>query len=138
MILSAVSSHINIANVNFFNNLSPNGLINIQNGSNIYVEQCTVEHNGEMSKSAISVEYNSSAIVNNSTFTGNSAYYGGCLSCLYNSAVSINNSNFINNAAVYGRTIFCGNQTPHFQTMNRTLSIDLQISLKNYQLNIYQ
>ena len=110
-IINGVESKVSIQNIKVIENYASNGLIQIQNGSQLHIENSTFESNGHsiITSAVILVKLNSSVFINNSTFNHNAGLYGACLYCYQNTTVIINNTNFYENIAVKGGAIFCKN-----------------------------
>ena len=74
-LLRAVRSSVYMVGVNCSNNKVPSGLIQIKNGSELFVQNSTFINNGHVSSpsSVISVKFNSSLFISGSLFSGNAA-----------------------------------------------------------------
>ena len=107
-LLKAVGCRIHMMGVNCSNNEAPGGLIQIQNGSELFVQNSTFMNNGfdRFSSSVISVKTNSSLSISHSVFSENIASNGSCLWLHHNVSVTINQSTFLNNSAQYGGVIY--------------------------------
>ena len=107
-LLRAVGSRIHMVGVSCSNNEAPYGLIQIQNGSELFVQNSTFMNNGHVSSpsSVISVQSNSSLSISDSVFSGNTASNGSCLRFHHNVSVAINQSTFENSTAVNGGIIY--------------------------------
>ena len=107
-LLRAVGCRIHMVGVNCSNNEVPGGLIQIQNGSELFVQNSTFINNGHVSSpsSVISVKFNSSLFISGSLFSGNVASDGSCLWLHHNISVTINQSTFENNIGIKGGVIF--------------------------------
>ena len=106
-LLRAVCCRIHMVGVNCSNNKTPGGLIQVQNGSELFVQESTFENNVFLQSSVISLKFNSSLTVSHSVFLGNIAYNNGPCFWLDNTvAVIINQSTFKNNTAYYGGVIY--------------------------------
>ena len=109
-LLRAVRSSIHMVDVNCSNNKVPSGLIQIQNGSELFLQNSTFKNknNGHAlsPSSVISVKFISSLSISCSVFSGNAASNGSCLRLGHNVSVTINQSTFVNNKADYGGAIY--------------------------------
>ena len=109
-ILRAVGCRIHMVGVNCSNNEAVGGLIQVQNGSELFVQNSTFEHNGvrsdEYQSLIIAMNINSSLCITRSVFSGNSGLNGSCLWLDHNVSVTINQSAFVNNRAGYGGVIY--------------------------------
>ena len=107
-LLKAVGCRINMAGVNCSNNKVPRGLIQIRNGSELFIQNSTFENNGGLlyETLVIVMKINSSLCIIRSVFSGNSGSNGSCLWLDHNVSVIINQSTFVNNTAVYGGVIY--------------------------------
>ena len=107
-LLKAVGCRIHMMGVNCSNNEAPGGLIQIQNGSELFLHNSTFMNNGfdRFSSSVISVKTNSSLSISHSVFSENIASNGSCLWLHHNVSVTINQSTFLNNGAQYGGVIY--------------------------------
>ena len=107
-LLRAVGCRIHMVGVNSSNNEAPGGLIQIQNGSELFLHNSTFINNGHASSisSVISMIFNSSLTISTSVFSGNTASNGSCLWLHHNVSVTINQSTFVNNTADYGGVIY--------------------------------
>ena len=107
-LLRAVGCRIHMVGVSCSNNEAPGGLIQIQNGSELFVQNSTFMNNGDVSStsSVISATFNSSLFISDSLFSGNADFNGACLWLHHNVSVNINQSTFMNNTAVNGGVIY--------------------------------
>ena len=108
LLLKAVGCRIHMMGVNCPNNEAPGGLIQIQNGSELFVQNSTFENNGDGSYQTLVIvmKINSSLCITSSVFSGNSGLNGSCLWLDHNVSVTINQSIFVNNTAAYGGVIY--------------------------------
>ena len=114
-ILSAVNSQVQIFEMECFNNSATNGLIQIQNNSQMMVKSSSFENNGHfiLSSSIVSIQYNSMVLINDCTFQNNHGLFGSCLYSNYNTSVVIEDTSFTDNSALKGGAIYYYN-TPSF------------------------
>ena len=107
-LLRAVGCSIHVLGVNCSNNEAPGGLIQIQNESELLVQNSTFINNGDVSSpsSVISITFNSSLFISDSLFSGNAASSGSCILLHHNVSVTISQSTFVNNRADYGGVIY--------------------------------
>ena len=110
-LLRAEGCRIHMVSVNCSNNKAPGGLIQIQNGSELFVQNSIFIKNGPNSiylspSSVIFVKFKSSLFISDSLFSGNAAHNGSCLWLHHNVSVTISQSNFVNNTADYGGVIY--------------------------------
>ena len=107
-ILNAISSIVDIQDIFCSNNSGSQGLIQVLNGSKLYLVNSDFEDNGNIfSLSCISIRFNSSATVFNSTFVSNVAIDGAALNCYFNSSIEVRMSSFKANSATNGGAIIC-------------------------------
>ena len=107
-ILKAMFSLVYIRDIFCSNNVGSVGLIQILNGSKLFLANSDFEDNGNIfTLSTISIKYHSSAVVFNSTFVSNSAVDGAALNCYFNSSIEVKMSGFYGNTAAKGGAIIC-------------------------------
>ena len=126
-ILKAVNSEVKISSSEFSFNIASNGLIKIENNSQLHLESCGFKVNGYyiiFSSAVISAQFNSTVHISNCTFRNNTGLYGSCIFCDSNTTVAIHQSSFANNTAWKGGVIFCQN----IQTRTPNLSDNDQLS----------
>ena len=107
--LEAVESQLRIENVNITENKAPEGIIQIWNGSSLYMNNVTFSNNGlqnQSFQSTLGVIQDSFAKVENCNFSGNYAARGSCFSVYPNSSIIIEKSVFIGNKADKGGVIY--------------------------------
>ena len=94
-LLRAVGCKIHMVSVNCSNNKAPGGLIQIQNGSELNVQNSTFINNGNISSpsSVISVKFDSSLFISDSLFSCNVASYGSWIWLYHNVSVTITDLN---------------------------------------------
>ena len=107
-LLRAVACRIHILGVNCFNNKAVGGLIQVQDESELFVQNSAFMNNGYVSSpsSVISMKFNSSLFISDSLFSGNAASNGSCFYLHHNVSVTISQSTFVNNTAVNGGVIY--------------------------------
>ena len=107
-ILNAISSNVTLWNVTCSQNYATNGLIQIENRSELYVENSHFEKNGYkvLTSSVFLIKLNSFVSISNCTFVENVALRGSCLTVYFRTTVIITNSTFLYNAAVKGGSIY--------------------------------
>ena len=100
-ILRAVGCRTYMVTVICSNNEAPGGLIQIQNGSQLFVQNSIFENNGAYSYQSliIAMNINSSLHIDRSVFSGNAGRNGSCMWFDHNVSVTINQSTFVNNTA---------------------------------------
>ena len=107
-ILNAISSIVDIQDISCSYNSGSQGLIQISNGSKLYLANSEFENNGNIfSLSCVSIRFHSSATVFNTSFVSNSAVDGAALNCYFNSSVEVRKCNFDSNSATNGGSIIC-------------------------------
>ena len=133
-LLKVVRCRIHMVDVNCSNNEAPVVLIQIQNGSELFVRDSTFENNGNIS-SVISVKFNSSLSISDSLFSGNSASNGSCLRLHHNVSVTISQSTFINNEADYGGVIYQYYEPKNSSDQNNSYILSVTISHSTFVNN---
>ena len=107
-ILKAMFSLVYVQDIFCSNSVGSDGLIQILNGSKLYLENSDFEDNGNIfTLSTISIKFHSSAVVFNSTFVSNSAVDGAAINCYFNSSIEVRMSGFDSNTATKGSAINC-------------------------------
>ena len=94
-ILKAMFSIVYIQDIFCSNNVGSVGLIQILNGSQLYLSNSDFEDSGKIfTLSTISLEFHSSASLFNSTFVSNSAVDVAALNCYFNTSIEVRKSGF--------------------------------------------
>ena len=111
-IVNGMESTVTLHNTKIYVNNALNGLIQIQNGSQLHIESSTFESNvySMITSSIILVKSNSSAFINNCNFNNNVGLYGSCVYCYQNTTINVINTKFKANTALKGGVIFYQNQ----------------------------
>ena len=111
-ILIGTGSQVMIQHSIFVWNYGYDGLIEIHNGSNLRVYNCTFERNKHwfFMISIIVVRSGSSADLYNCTFFSNAAAYGAALCSFPKTRILIRNCHFLNNTGQRGGIINCHDQ----------------------------
>ena len=120
-LLTAVRCRIHILGVNCFNNKAVGGLIQVQDGSELFVQNSAFMNNGYVSSpsSVISMKFNSSLFISDSLFSGNAASNGSCFYLHHNVSVTISQSSFVNNTAVNGGVIYQNYESANISGQNK-------------------
>ena len=112
-ILYVEGSQVKIKNIQCENSHASNGLIQIENNSQLAVENSIFERNGYtfdvFSWAIVSIKFNTTVRISNCTFKDNKGLFGSCLYCDNNTTVTLRNCFFANNSAVNGGVIFVQN-----------------------------
>ena len=120
-VLEAIDSQISIQDSSFDWNIGHHGIIEILQGSHLFVANSKFENNGIFlySLSLIVVKTNSSAILSNCYFASSVAACGSVCS-FPNTSILVQNSTFSNNTGERGSSINCHNKI----TMNTVPDIN--------------
>ena len=123
-ILNAMKSHVKIVGMKCSENYVSNSLIQIQDTSQLCIEDSVFENNGYpvFSSAIVSAHFNSTVHISNCIFSNNHGLYGSCLYCNDNVTAIIENTSFSDNYALWGSTIFVQNSFHAIKGKNMSFS----------------
>ena len=110
-IINGVNSHINLANVNIFQNYAVDGLIWASTNSKMHINNSTFDSNGMFlwTSGVLILKQNSVLFLSKCTCQNNGAIYGPCIHASDNVSIIAKTSIFYYNHAIRGGAIYLNN-----------------------------